>query len=266
MNLKTLNIERTGGIVTITIDRESANNTLNGDTLRELRDTLLGLSEERPLPNAIILTGAGNKAFAGGLEVAEMLNGDSISGGGQSRLGQEVCNLLDRIPIPTIAAVNGIAVGGGLELSMACDIAIASENAIFSQVETQAGLIPGFGGTWRLPQRVGTMRARYLTYTAEALDAQKALGWGLVMEVVPSDQLLTRCREIAAQIAASDPAAVAEAKRVISANVDLTLEASNIIERRAFAAFFDTDEMHKRMARIGEVRPVWWPKTDDVIG
>ena len=97
--------------MTITIDRESANNTLNGATLRDLRDTLVGLSEERPLPNAIILTGAGRKAFADGLEVTEMLDGNSQSGGEQSRLGQEVCNLLDRIPIPAIAAVNGIARG-----------------------------------------------------------------------------------------------------------------------------------------------------------
>ena len=128
---------------------------------------------------------------------------DADGGSWASSMGQDNCLRLDRMPVVTIAAVNATALGGGLELAIACDLTYASNTASFAQAETRGGVVPGFGGTTRLPRRVGTMRARWMTYTGHPIDAETALQWGLVMDVFPAEVLMSKVHEIARQILAA---------------------------------------------------------------
>ena len=177
-----------GEVVTITIERPDAFNALNRVTHEALNAAVRAVAAMDPLPRVLILTGAGEQAFAGGLDPSELVDFGPSTGEYMSRVGQETCLFLDRMPVVTIAAVNGVAVGGGLELSLACDLVVASPNARFIQVEAYAGVIPGFGGTFRLARRVGQMRARLMSYTGRPVDAETGAAWGLALEVVPADQ------------------------------------------------------------------------------
>ena len=243
-------IDENDDIVTVTISRKQYANNLPFHLLRELHDAIKQIAEREKPPRALILTGDGTQAFAGGLDPVELIDADVEMGLRLSELGQATCNLLATMPIPTIAAVNGIAIGGGCELSLACDLAFAAPNAQFVQIEVLAGLLPGFGGTFRLAQRVGTLRARQMIYTAKWVDAETALKWGLVLDVVAQEELLERCRAEAKAIALSDFGAIAEAKRSIAAAAETAWLLSNAVERRAFAARFGTEAMHDAMEKI----------------
>lgn len=252
MNQENILVEQSGGVATITVNRPAAHNILDREALRDLHAAVRSVAEQETRPRALILTGSGDEAFIGGLDPAELVRLPPEEGLAYSELGQQTCNLLDSMPVPTIAAVNGIAIGGGCELAMACDLTYASTHASFTQIEVLAGLLPGFGGSYRLSRRVGTMRARRMIYSAEVVDAHAALGWGLALEVVEPERLLGRCREVAAEICRNGAEAVAEAKRILTASGELTLSASNALERRAFAARFGTQEMQERMTRVVE--------------
>ena len=245
-------IEEADAIVTLTISRPMQANNLPFNLLRELHDAIKHIAERKPRPRVLILTGAGTQAFAGGLDPLELVNANAAQGLLFSELGQNTCNLLATMPIPTIAAVNGIAIGGGCELALACDLAFAATNARFVQIEVLAGLLPGFGGTFRLAQRIGTMRARRMIYTGELIDAETAKEWGLVFDVVAPEKLLERYRAEAELIIRSDSESIAEAKRAITAAAEVPWLVSSAIERRAFAARFETKTMHDAMDKILE--------------
>ncbi len=238
------------GIVTLTINRPETFNQLSTAALQELLHAVQAVATATPRARALIVTGSGEQAFIAGLIAADLVTHTPQEGSAASELGQAICRELERMPIVTISAVNGMAIGGGSEIAMACDLSVASTNAKFQQIEVLAGLIPGFGGTWRLARRVGAMRARLMIYAALLIDAPTARDWGLVLEVVEPAQLLPRCREIAASIAANSAEAVAEAKRVFNAGSELPLDAANDIERRAFAALFGTADMQQRMQHV----------------
>ena len=172
-----------------------------------------------------------------------------------SGLGHRVFHLLESLSLPTIAAVNGYALGGGCELAMACDLIYASERARFGQPEVGLGVIPGFGGTQRLARLVGRARAMELIFTAEPVDAAKAKEIGLVLEVLPPDKLIEHCRAVAAKIAARGPLAVAQAKRAIVFGVDADLRSANELERQAFAVLFGTEDQREGMRAFLEKRP-----------
>jgi enoyl-CoA hydratase len=194
-------------IVTITVNRPSVRNALNVATVEELGAAFEQAGKD-PAIRVVILTGAGDKAFVAGADISEIAALDDISGAEFSSRGQRVFDAIESLGKPVIAAVNGYALGGGCELAMACSIRIAAENAVFGQPEVKLGLIPGYGGTQRLPRLVGKSRALQLLITGETIPAMEAMRLGLVDGVVPAEALLDQANALARQIAANAPVAV----------------------------------------------------------
>jgi len=183
-----------GGVATLTIERPKALNALNRSTLSELDAALRELAQNEEV-RALIITGAGEKAFVAGADISEMAALTTAQARRFAALGHRVMHMIEALSVPSIAAVNGYALGGGCELAMACDLIYASERARFGQPEVGLGVIPGFGGTQRLARLVGRARAMELIFTAEPVDAAKAKEIGLVLEVLPPDKLLEHCRQ-----------------------------------------------------------------------
>jgi enoyl-CoA hydratase len=194
-------------IATITVNRPAVRNALNVATVQELGEAFERAKADLAV-RAVILTGAGDKAFAAGADISEIAALDEVSGTEFSRRGQQVFDAVESLGKPVIAAVNGYALGGGCELAMACTMRVASENAVLGQPEVKLGLIPGYGGTQRLPRLIGTGPALRLLLTGETVSASEALKLGLVDEVVPAAALLDRAQALAKQIAANGPIAV----------------------------------------------------------
>src|SRR5262245_34049500 len=211
MSYENIRFETADDIGTLTVDRQPALNALNPPTLREMLRCLRDVRRESSV-RALILTGAGEKAFVAGADIAAMRTMSVIEAKEMARLGQRVTSALEDLAFPVVAAVNGFALGGGMELAMACDLVVASEKARFGQPEINLGLIPGFGGTQRLARRVGAPRAREMIYGGEMIDAETARLWGLVNRVVKPDALLPEARKLAATLAAKPPIALAQAK------------------------------------------------------
>jgi enoyl-CoA hydratase len=213
--MTTLLTEELGGIATLTLHRPDRLNALNTALLGELSAYFAAL-EARPVPDrprAVVLTGSTDKAFVAGADIQEM-SGLSVNEARRlSEAGQSLGRLMEESSAPVIAAVNGFALGGGCELALCCDLILASDRARFGQPEVNLGLIPGFGGTIRLAERVGVGWARRLIYTGEVIDAARAAELGLVDQVVPAAELLNTAHALARQIAQKAPLAVAAAKR-----------------------------------------------------
>jgi enoyl-CoA hydratase len=206
---------RDGGVVVVTLDRQEALNALNREVLSELRDRLRELATDTET-RVLVLTGAGDRAFAAGADIKEMTEMGVLEGHAWGSLGHECGRLLESMPKPTLAGVNGFALGGGCELALACDIRYASERAQFGQPEINLAIIPGWGGTQRLARAVGPALAKDLILTGRAIDAAEALRIGLVQAVHPAGELGARVAELAAEIAANAPLAVQAAKRAIN--------------------------------------------------
>lgn len=246
-------VEFDGPAAIVSINRPKALNALNPDVLRELSDFLACL-DEFPATRALILTGAGDRAFVAGADIGSMASMSPEEALAFSRLGHETLRRIEELPQPVIAAVNGFALGGGCELALACDIVIASENARFGQPEVKLGIMPGFGGTQRLTRRVGAGAARLIMYTGEPLKAAEAHRIGLADRVVPAEELMTAAKEIAASIAAKAPLAISTAKRVILRGADLDLANANAFEAEAFSRLFATQDQREGMAAFLEKR------------
>jgi len=220
--------------------------------LREMTGAVRELADQS---RAIILTGAGDKAFVAGADIAEMAPMTPWSAREFSELGHVLTALLEDIPCATIAAVNGYALGGGLELAVACDMIYASENAKLGLPEVTLGVTPGFGGTQRLVRLVGKLRAKEIIFTGEMVDAQTAARIGLVNEVVPQQQLLDHCKKVANKIAQRGPLAIGRAKRLVERGYDMPLRAANRQEAETFALLFDTQDRAEGMKAFLEKRP-----------
>ena len=244
-------VESQGGIATITVNRPKARNALNSQTLRELTQAVRDCADER----AIILTGAGERAFVAGADISEMLPMTPWAARDFSELGHVLTALLEDMPCATIAAVNGFALGGGLELAVACDLIFASENAKLGLPEVSLGVTPGFGGTQRLVRLVGKIKAKEMIFTGDMIDARRALEIGLVNAVLPPEQLIPHCRQIAEKIATRGPLAVARAKRLVERGYDMPLRAANRQEAESFALLFDTEDRREGMRAFVEKRP-----------
>lgn len=242
-----------GPVATVTLNRPKALNALNAATLLELGQAISDIDEADGV-RAIILTGAG-KAFVAGADISEMVDMRPQEAEAFARLGQDLLHNLEALPIPIIAAINGFALGGGCELAMACDILIAGEKARFGQPEVNLGVIPGFGGTQRLTRLVGRAVASELIYTGRIIKADEALRIGLVSQVFPQDELLTRAREMATTIAGKGPIALAQAKAAIMAGADVPLERACEREAIGFAACFATDDRKEGMSAFLQKRP-----------
>ncbi|MFZ5471785.1 MAG: enoyl-CoA hydratase-related protein [Myxococcota bacterium] len=254
MGLEFVKLEMEGAIATLTIDRPKALNALNSQTLREVEQALKEASSDAKL-RALIVTGAGEKAFVAGADISEMAGYSPAQALEFSATGHRVLGALEALSIPTIAAVNGFALGGGCELALACDLLYVSEKAKLGLPEVSLGVIPGFGGTQRLTRRVGRARAKELIFTGDMLDAQKAKAIGLALEVLPPDRLLAHCKEVAGRIAQRGPLAVTQAKRVIDAGADISQDSGNALERQAFALLFGSEDQKEGMKAFLEKRP-----------
>lgn len=252
MSYENIRLDTEGALAVLTIDRPKALNALNSQTFLEMETALQSLP---PHVRVLIVTGGGEKAFVAGADIAEMANNSGEKAQEYSALGHRVMGLLESLPVATIAAVNGFALGGGCELALACDLIYASEKAKIGLPEATLGVIPGFGGTQRLARVVGKLRAKELIFTADRLDAAKAKEIGLVLEVLPADQLLAHCKAVAAKIIKNGPLAISHAKRVIDTGADLALRAANELEVQAFAELFGSEDQKEGMKAFLEKRP-----------
>lgn len=199
----------------ITINRESKLNALNHETLQEIKQAVISVQENRTV-RGIILTGAGTKAFAAGADISEFANFNVEQGTKLSADGHVVMNTIEQSVIPVIAAVNGFSLGGGCELAMACHIRIASENAKFGQPEVNLGLPPGYAGTQRLVQLVGKSKALEMLLTADLINAEQALSFGMVIKIVPIELLMQTCKELVDKFATKSPSAIAMVIRCVN--------------------------------------------------
>ena len=233
-------------IVTVTVNRPEQENFLDRHVVREFVDVLTDLEDRTSPPRVVIVTGAGDQAFIGGVDPADLFGMDAATGHAVSANGQEFCRLLERASFVSIAAVNGRALGGGLETCLACDIALASDTASFSQIEALVGLTPGFGGTWRLQRRVGVQRARWMTYTASFIDAATALEWGLVYQTFPATELMGEALKLARRILTNSARAVDEAKALITIGNESSLADHQGAERRTFGRLLETSDTQHR--------------------
>jgi enoyl-CoA hydratase len=241
-------------IAVVTINRPKVLNALNTETLTELGECLAGI-ERRKDVKALILTGAGEKSFVAGADISEMVNATPAEGRTFSLLAYEAFGRLENMPQATIAAVNGFALGGGCEISMACDIRVASENAKFGQPEVGLGIIPGFGGTQRLSRLIGKGRAKELIFSADNIDAQEAYRIGLVNKVVPQAELLGYCRKLAVKIASKGSYAVSIAKYAINAGLDMDVANGLKLEAQLLGLTFSTADKKEGMTAFLEKRP-----------
>uniref|UniRef100_F4CAQ9 Enoyl-CoA hydratase n=1 Tax=Sphingobacterium sp. (strain 21) TaxID=743722 RepID=F4CAQ9_SPHS2 len=248
-----------GEILKITINREQKLNALNRDTLRELNQAITtGLQDKNV--TGIVITGAGEKAFVAGADISEFAGFDESQGRDLATKGQvEVFNLIHHAEKPIVAAINGFALGGGLEIAMACHIRIASHTARLGLPEVSLGLIPGYGGTQRLTQLVGRGNAMELILTGNMINAEKALQIGLVNHVVPADEVISKSEEIINDIAKRSPRAVAAAIRAINASLVAGEEGFNV-EIDEFAKCFATADFQEGVAAFLERRQPQFPK------
>jgi len=240
-------------VAVATFHRPKALNALNSATIAELGQVLDAVDADRSL-RALVVTGAGEKAFVAGADIAEMAALSPLEARQFAERGERTLARLEALRIPTIAAVNGFALGGGCELAMACDLVYASERAHFGQPEVNLGLIPAFGGTQRLARRVGPARALEIILTGEMIDAGKAKEIGLALEVLPADQLLSHALQTARKIASRAPAAVALAKRTLHAGLAVDAATAAELERQSFALLFGTEDTREGLSAFLEKR------------
>ncbi len=240
-----------GPVAVVTVNRPKALNALNPKTMQELQHAFEHVGDG---VRVIIVTGAGEKAFVAGADITAMANFTPAEATAFAAAGHELGFAMARVPQILIAAVNGFALGGGTELALACDFAYASENAKFGQPEVNLGVIPGFGGTQRLPRLVGTAMAMELCATGEIIPAAEALRIGLVNKVVPAAELLPAAKATATKIASKGPVAVTAVKRSIRASLEMPLAQGIQHEIESFGALFVTQDQKEGMAAFIQKR------------
>ena len=255
MNYKNLEVDKKEAVGYITINRPKQLNALNKETIEELHDAFQSLNED-PGIRVIILTGAGEKAFVAGADIKEFMNFNEKEGKDLAQKGQEkLFNFVENLETPVIAAVNGFALGGGLELALASHIRIASENAKVGLPEVSLGVIPGYGGTQRLAQITGKGRAMEMILTAEMKDAKTAKDYGIFTQVVPFEELMPYAEKMASKIIRNSPKAISFAIKAI--NAGYTKEGFNK-EIELFGKAFTTDDFKEgTMAFVERRKPVF---------
>lgn len=257
MMFDTIEYESADGIARITFNRPKALNALNRQLLTEF-DQALKMVKNDELNRVLVLTGAGEKAFVAGADITELAECDALSGKLFARQGQKVINKLETIPIPVIAAVNGYALGGGSEVALACDFIYAADSAMFGLPEITLGLIPGFGGTQRLPRAIGVNMARELIYTGRMIAATEAQELGLVNRVVPLDELKSETEDTARSIAMKGVVALRAAKEAINNGLNVDLGSGLARENDAFAlCMASVDAKEGTQAFLEKRKPVF---------
>jgi enoyl-CoA hydratase/carnithine racemase len=241
LTLKNVLYEKKGAIAYVTLNRPKVLNALNQQTWEDLRAAFEDARDNTAV-RGVILTGAGDKAFIAGADISELANVTAVEAQNSSSYGQAVLSLIEDLGKPVVAAVNGFALGGGCETAMACSIRVASENAKFGQPEVKLGVIPGGGGTQRLPRLVGKGRALQLILSGEMIDAQEAYRIGLVNEVVPAADLITRAEAILKQIFANAPIAVRFALESVNKGLEASLAEGLSLEASLFGLCAGTED------------------------
>lgn len=246
-----IRVDLSESIATLTIDRPSVKNALNRETVEECLEALgeLATNDEA---GVVIITGAGESAFVSGSDINEIR--ERTRDDGLAAIASSLCSAVDHFPRPTIAAVNGYALGGGCELALACDVRLASETAKFGQPELGLGIIPAAGGTQRLPRIVGMGWAKHLVLTGDIIDAKQALAIGLVTMVTPAGQLMLRARELAKKILKHGPLAARLAKVALNASARVDLDSGLLIETLAQAICYASEDKHEGAAAFLEKR------------
>ena len=241
-------LEVKGQIGILTINRPEALNALNGDVLKALDETLDTL--DCNALRCIVVTGSGPKSFVAGADIGAMSTMTHEEGEAWGKFGNSVFRKLEQLPIPTIAAVNGFALGGGCELAMSCDIRLASEKAMFGQPEVGLGITPGFGGTQRMARLIGPGKAKELIFTARNIKAPEALAIGLVQAVYPPEELMAEAEKMAERIAGNAPIAVRACKKAINEGLELDMDAAIALEEKIFGDCFETEDQREGMANF----------------
>ena len=247
-----VDFEQRGPIGVITMNRPEALNALNDQVLKDL-DAVLDAAEANDEVLVLILTGAG-RSFVAGADIGQMKDFTPVQAKQFGMYGNSVFLKLENFPKPVIAAVNGFALGGGCELSMACDIRLASEKAKFGQPEVGLGITPGFSGTQRLPRRVGIAKAKELIFSGKTIGAQEAKAIGLVNEVYPPEQLIDKAVEMARSFTANAPIAVKYAKACIDRGMQMDIDDGIAVENELFAMCFATEDQKEGMGAFLEKR------------
>jgi enoyl-CoA hydratase len=230
-----------GTVATVTLERAEC---LDVAGKHELNDLFTRMGDDETV-RVVILAGGHPEALL--VDVAELAHMTATAALAYSRAGQELMSVLEALPVPVIAAVSGPALGGGCELVLACDLAVCSTEATFGQIEANGGVVPAFGGTWRLARRVGYQRACQLIFTAGIVSADLAREYGLVLDIHSQDDLMPRCLELASQIASTSRASVAEAKRILTGSWGRGPAMANQMEQASFAGLFATEDQQRRM-------------------
>jgi len=253
--LKLANVlyEKKGAIAYVTVNRPKVLNALNTPTWADLRTALEDARNDAAL-RGVILTGAGDKAFIAGADIGELTHASAIDAERSSRVGQEVLDLVENLGKPVIAAINGFALGGGCETAMACTIRIAVEHAKFGQPEVKLGLLPGCGGTQRLPRLVGKGRALQLILSGGMISAQEAFRIGLVNEVVPAADLIPRAEAILKEIAANAPVAVRCSLEAVNKGMDASQREGFALEASYFGLCAGTEDKKEGTSAFLEKR------------
>ena len=244
MSYSTLLLEIREGVAFITINRPDKLNALNDAVIAELGQAFRAIESDAAV-RGVILTGAGSKAFVAGADIGDLSRQGPFDGKARAMDGQAVFRRIERLGKPVIAAVNGFALGGGCELAMACHLRLASENAKFGQPEVKLGLLPGYGGTVRLPRIVGKGRALELLLTGAIIDATEAYRIGLVSRVVPADKLLSEAESLARGIMEQGPLAVRSVLEAVDAGYEMSQEDALLLEANLFGLLSSTDDMRE---------------------
>ena len=233
--------QKKGAMAYVTVNRPKVLNALNMATMEELRKVFHAIKQDDEV-RVVIMTGSGEKAFIAGADISELAKQDAVQGKEYTHRGQSVLNLIENLGKPVIACINGFALGGGCEIAMACTMRLASDNARLGQPEVKLGIIPGYGGTQRLPRLVGKGIAMQLVLAGEMITAQEAHRIGLVNEVIPASELIPRAEAIAQKIIANAPLAVQYAMEAVNKGMDMTLAEGLYLEATLFGVCCATED------------------------
>jgi enoyl-CoA hydratase len=258
MSFDNLLIQREPAVAVLTVQRPQRLNALDASTLDEIRQALLDFQQDASI-RCVIITGAGDKAFVAGADVTEIARDTPESARQRAKAGQRVFDLIERLGKPVIAAINGLALGGGCELAMACTLRIAADTAKFGQPEINLGLIPGFAGTQRLPRLVGKTRAMELILTGTPIPATDALAMGLVNRVVPAADLMTTARALAQELAVKPPIALRYAMDAINSGLEMQFAEACELEASLFGMTTATEDMKEGTTAFLEKRKPQFP-------
>jgi enoyl-CoA hydratase len=246
-------LEKSEGIATVTLNRPEALNAFSREVVEEIMEALEDIRNDESV-RVVVLTGSGEKAFSAGADIKAMVGMNALKARELSLMGERLCLALENLGKPVIAALNGYALGGGLEVAMSCDLRIASENARMGQTEVNIGLIPGWGGTQRLTRLIGKTKAKELVFTGRIIDAKTAEQLGIINMTAPADKFKETVRQFALEIASKAPIAVKVAKTLINKGEDIGLESALALEREGFGVVASTEDLKEGVSAFTEKR------------